>query len=274
MRGSGSGNGTSFDPMGMFTKLASPDFGWSKILAPYRWPLFLFSMLVFFSMGHFAGAFQKEQEILRAKAIASERFELLSPAGKTAALLRLNPRGQGELTIFDERADPRVEIGFDARGSPGVRLLGTDHRLRASLLIDSQTGAPRLDFIDDKGNSAIKLEISPRFGPSVIVGSKLQNRINIGISKDGSPGITLWDQRFPRLMMSMVQGKPSIRLMDADNVDRSTWKVGKDGSPSFSLRDRNDKDRVVMSIDNDEEAALRFLDAAGKTLKELRIAPR
>jgi len=260
--------------MGMFSKSAAPNFGWSKLVAPYRWPLFLFSLLVFFSMGHLAGAFQKEQEILRAKEIASERFELLGPGGKTAALLRLNPRGQGELTIFDEKADPRVEIGFDAQGSPGVRLLGTDHRVRASLLIDGQTGAPRLDFIDDKGNSALKLEISPRFGPIVVVGSKLQNRINIGISKGGSPRITMWDQRFPRISMSIIQGQPSINLTDTDNVARSTWKVGEDGSPSFSLRDRDDKDRVVMSIDNDEDAALRFLDAAGKTVKELRIAPR
>ena len=115
----------------------------SRSLARRKWPLFLLSMFVFFSMGHLAGGFQKEQDILKAKAIVAEGYELRGPDGKPAALLHLTPQGQGELSFLDDTGRPRIEVGFDGLGSPGVRLLGPDRHLRASLAVDRQTGALR-----------------------------------------------------------------------------------------------------------------------------------
>ena len=65
-----------------------------RALSRWRWPLFVLFLTLFFSMGHLAGAVQKEQEILRAKSVIAERYELQGPDGKKYATLGKEPGGE------------------------------------------------------------------------------------------------------------------------------------------------------------------------------------
>ena len=58
------------------------------------------TIAVFFSMGHLAGAYQKEkeQQELKAKTITSERFEVRGPDNKLRASLSNGP-GNGEVYL-------------------------------------------------------------------------------------------------------------------------------------------------------------------------------
>ena len=207
---------------------------------------------------------------MREGAIIAEGYELRGPNGKTAAVLHLTPQGQGELSFLDDTGRPRIEVGFDGRGSPGVRLLGPDRHLRASLAVDDQTGAPQLNLIDDRGDPGIKLEITKEHGPSIIVGSMRQSRILTRVSKDGRPSLSLWNQDGQRIGMTLLDGKPVIQLLEGNNVVRSSWNVGADGSTSFSLLDRNEKVRLVVLVDEDGMPAIRFIDSAGKISREIK----
>jgi hypothetical protein len=225
----------------------------------------------FFSLGHPAGGVQRDDEMVIAGEIVAEKFELRSPAGKTAGLFHLTPAGTGALSLYDDKGCVRVEIGFDERGAAGVRLFGSDKRLRANLSVDNGTGAPRFELLDDHGNPGIKLEITKDFGPSIVVGTGRQGRVMLGVSKDGSPHVGLSDSKGPRIWMSASSEQAGIRLMGKRSILRSAWTVGEDGAASFSLFDRDQKERLVVSTDKDGIPAIRLKDPVESTTREFRV---
>ena len=174
------------------------------------------------------------------------------------------------LSLYDDKGSARIEIGFDERGSAGIRLFGPDKRTRASLAVDTGTGAPRLELLDDQGNPGIKLEISKEFGPSIVVGAGRQGRILLAVSKEGSPSVGLSDQNGPRIWMSVSDGQPVIQLMGTRGAVRSTWKVAKDGSVAFSLLGRDQRECLLLLTDKDGTPAVRLIDAAHNRSREIK----
>jgi hypothetical protein len=244
--------------------------GWTRIIARCRWPFFALCLVIFFSIGHLAGAVQKEEEILRAKEVIAEKFELRGPDGTLAASLSVSRVGQARLVFFDKNRNRRIGIGFDPLGSPGISLHDANGEVRVHLKVDGQTGEPRLNFTDDQLNPSIVITINKGLGPSIVVGSARQSRIRIGVSDEGSPSIQLWDGNSPRISMSVPDGQPIIQLLEANFAVRSTWRVLADGSVSFSLLDRNKQERLVVLTDKDGKPAIRFLDPGGVAVKELK----
>ena|ERR1035441_9324327 len=111
-----------------------------------RWTLLALALAVFFSMGHFAGAYQKEKEEqqLKAKTIISEKFEIRGPDNTLRASLTRGREGEVYLLFFDKAHHTRLTVGLDAQGSPSISFFDEQIAHRMSLALDSENGTPQI----------------------------------------------------------------------------------------------------------------------------------
>lgn len=245
--------------------------GLKSFLTRCRWLLLTAALGILFSAGHFAGAVQKEEELLRVKAITAERYELLGPDGRKSALLCLDPDGQARLSFFDQKGDLRLGIGLDRSGSPSINLFGDDHSLKVGLGLGPDDGMPALQFFDDQRNGVMSLDMTKEFGPGISVGNPGQGHISIGFSLQGEPTIGFWRTKNDlRIQLSILEDIPVISLLDKNHVLRTTWKILPGGSPAFSLSDDRSRERLVITLDKDSKPVIRLIDPDRNEAREIR----
>ena len=194
-----------------------------------RWVLLLAFAVALFSLGRHAGAVQKEQEILRARAIESERFEVRSPDGKLRALLANGPAGETLLSFHDQDAVPRLTVGIDAHGCAAISFYGEKHDLKMSLYLDSAAHVPKVHLFDERGEPKISMSLDDRLGPSFSVGRADQSHISIGVSNEKGPVVTFADEKNnPRMVLSVIDKESVITLLDPNRVVRGSggsWEM-------------------------------------------------
>jgi hypothetical protein len=240
------------------------------LMGRFRWVLLLVFAVVLFSLGRHAGAVQKEQEILRAKSIETERFELRSPDGKLAALLTTGPAGETLLSFHDQNGVPGLTMGIDSHGAPAISFYGEKHDLKMSLSLDPAAHTPSARMFDGRGELQISMSLDDRLGPSISVGRPDKTHISIGVSNEKGPSVTFSDEKNnSRMVLSVLDKESVISLLDENRVVRAQWRVVGDGSPSFLLTDRASRVRLWLSTDADGKSSIRFLDANGKMTKEI-----
>ena len=81
-------------------------------------------------MGHFAGAVQKEQELLKAGVVSAERYELRGADGRLGAVLAVEPSGEVNLQPYQQKGTSSLIAGLDANGSPEISFLEDKNGLR------------------------------------------------------------------------------------------------------------------------------------------------
>ncbi len=245
----------------------------SNLMATCRWPILLSLLPVFFSLGHFAGAVQREPDTLQAGSIVAEKYELRGADGKLAATLFQGPDGAVMLTFIDQKGGSPLMIGLDAKGSPSILFFDERRKNRMALALDG--GTPHVNLFDDRGDVALAFGMVKGIGPRLDVGKIGSNRISIGISRGGEPSIELMGQgNTPRISMTILDNSPFIALSDGGHGVRSTWRVMPDGAASFSLWDLERRERLVVQTDKDGKPAIRFIDPANQTVKEIKTNVR
>jgi hypothetical protein len=237
-----------------------------------RWPLLTLIVAVFFAMGHRAGAYQKEQEQLRAKAISAEKYELRGPDNKLRASLFRGSRGGALLSFFDQDGRSRLSLGIDAQGTPIISLFDDKEAQRMGLSLDSHDdGTPQIVFFDGDREPALHLGITKGFGPDISVGKRGQGRVSIFLTKEGSPAVQLVDPKGnPRIAIGVFDDGPLISLLGDDRVVRATWRVLPDGSASFSLSDGQGRQRLAVMTDKQGKSSIRFIDPDRNESREIR----
>ncbi len=224
-----------------------------------------------FAIGHFAGAAQKEQELLKAQEIQAERFELRGPDNVLRASLFKGPKGGGYLSFFGKDGKPGLSLGLNGDGMPVISLYDRQSRMKLGLSVDPEGGNPQLVLFDDNGEPAVHLGVPRGFGPDITVGRKDKGRVSIFLTKDGDPSIQVLDQRGdPRLALGLSGEEPSISLFGPKNVLRSSWRVLADGSAAFSMYDGKVQRRLVIEVDHNGKPSIRFLDPAARTVREVK----
>ena len=240
------------------------------LMGRFRWVLLLVFAVVLFSLGRHAGAVQKEQEILRAKSIEAERFELSSPDGKLAALLTTGPAGETLLSFHDQNGVPRLTMGIDSHGAPAISFYGEKHDLKMSLSLDPAAHTPSARMFDGRGELQIGMSLDDRLGPSISVGRPDKTHISIGVSNENGPSASFCDEKNnPRMVLSVFDKQSLITLLDQNRFVQAQWRVLGDGSPSFVLTDRASKVRLRLSTDAEGKSSIQFIDANGKMTKEI-----
>ncbi len=214
-----------------------------------------------FAIGHFAGAAQKEQELLKAQEIQAERFELRGADNVLRASLSRGPKGETYLSFFGKDGKPGLSLGLNGDGTPAISLYDRQSKTRIGLSVDPEGGNPQLVLFDDDSEPAIRLGIPKGSGPDITVGRKGKGGVSISLTKDGDPSIRVRDQGGDsRLSLGLSGGEPSISLFGPKNVLRSSWRANADGSVAFSLYDGKALRRLAIELDRDGKPAIRFLD--------------
>ena len=242
----------------------------TRVLARFRWLLCALGLAIFFSMGHVAGARQKEQELLKTKAVVAERYELRRPDGTLAASLAAGEGKKVSLSFVDQKGNVRLNVGLVDNGSPGITLMGANGLPKLALGVDPTLDNPAIVLWDDDGEAAITLGIVKGHGPTLAIGSRGRSSVSAGVSTQGAASVKLLDgSGMPRVALTNLDDGPEIVFTDANDHVRARLKVNPDGSPKFALYDRNNKERLIAQTDKEGRPSIRFVDPANNTLKEL-----
>ena len=235
-----------------------------------RWLLIGLVLACFFSMGRLVGAFQKEQEILRAKAIVAESFEIRGEDKKLKASLGKRPDGGAYLSFFDGTGNARLMLGAGANGAPIVTFFGDDKSLLMSLGLQAGGGTPEIALFDGKGEPALSLGIAKGIGPAVSLGQKGKGQILMSVANGRSSSIQISDSKNnPRISLSSSDTGPMMLLLGENSAIRASWTVHPEGAVSFSLRDGQSKVRLVIMTDKDGTPSVELLSPDGKVAKAL-----
>jgi hypothetical protein len=236
-----------------------------------RWPLLALIVAAFFAMGHVAGAFQKEQDLLRSKRISAETFEVRGPDNKQRASLSTSPRGEALLSFYDQDGRSRLLLGIGAKGSPTISFLDEAQAQRMGLSLDSQDGTPQIVLFDVDKEPALHLGVTKGFGPDIFVGRRGQGRVSIFLTKEGAPSVQILDQKGnPRISVGVFNDGPSMSLLGDNRVVRATWRLLPDGSPSFLLYDRQSRQRLIVATDEQGKPSIRFTDPDKNDSREIK----
>jgi hypothetical protein len=112
-----------------------------RVLCAFRWPAIV--LLCAFSIGHFAGAGQKEQEVIRTKKVVAEKYEIPGADGKPLAMFYRSDGGQARLVFFNKDGGLRLSVGMNPDGAPGIALLDERSKPRISMTISNKGSSPK-----------------------------------------------------------------------------------------------------------------------------------
>ncbi len=236
-----------------------------------RWTLFALAIAVFFSMGHFAGAYQKEkeQQELKAKTITSERFEVRGPDDKLKASLYKGRGGEVYLVFFDDAGNARLNLGLNDKGSPVISWFDAQPAQRMSLSLDSEDGTPQVILYDGKNTPAVHMGVVQGFGPHLTIGKDGDSQITAFLTADGSPSFQILNEkRKAQLALSISNKEPTIAMMGENGFPRALWRVQADGSVSLAFAGSEGPHRLVIATDKEGRPSIRFIDANNKVVRE------
>jgi hypothetical protein len=236
-----------------------------------RWPLFTLMIVTFFSMGHLAGAYQRDQDILRIKSITAEKYEVRSPDDKLKASLYQGPAGEVYLTFFDRNGGSRLTMGVGPKGAPAISFFDDKLAPRMILSLDADDSTPQIILFDGQNGPALHLGVTKGFGPDISIGKPGQGRISISAREGGSPAIQIFDPKNnPRISLDLSDNdKPAISILGDDRVIRASWRLHTDGAVIFSLLDAKARQRLVVMTDKDGKPSIRFIDPDKNEAKAL-----
>jgi len=243
---------------------------WMKRLSRCQWLYYTLVLVIFFAMGHVAGATQNQQSFLKARSISAQKYELRRADGKIGALLVEGRRGETLLMFFDQKGHSRLTMGLTENGAPSILLLGEDQRPKIGLMVTPVDGDPTVFLCDDSGDHVGSLSVSKGLGSHLRIGKAGRGGISVRVSPEGSTFVDFWDRaNESRILLSVRDNAPCLSLMDKDHVVRATLRILQDGSPKFSLFDRKDRERLIVLTDRDGIPSIRFIDPDHNAEKKL-----
>jgi hypothetical protein len=229
------------------------------LLAVRRWgPLVASIACLFFFLGHLAGAAQRPENVLRARAMVAERFELVGPDGKRAAVLNTDDIAGTSLDLFDKRGHPRLRIGLGLSGYPFISLYDSkgQNRLYAGLSVNDEMpnlalyGPPPL-------SSAIHMR-ADEIGASLGLTQTNGGRLSLAVDDQRQPSVDMssaGDQHGVYISAG-AQGQ-QVSLTGKGGVRRVRLKMLPDGSPEVELADETGEVISVTTLTKDGKAISR-----------------
>jgi len=241
-----------------------------KQLSRCQWLYYTLVLVIFFAMGHFAGATQKEQSLLKARSISAQRYELRRADGTVGASLVEGRRGETLLTFLDQKGRSRLTVGLTERGAPSIRLLGEDEQLKIGLMVNPLDDAPTVFLCDDSGDNVVSFGVWKGLGSNLRIGKAGRGGINLRVSPEGSAFVDFLDQtNKSRILLSVLDDAASLSLMDKDHLVRASLRILQDGSPNFTLFDPKNRERLIVLTDKDGKPSIRFIDPDNNMQREL-----
>lgn len=99
----------------------------------------------------------------------------------------------------------------------------------------------------------------------ILVDKTLNRRGQFTILPDGSPGLSLFDQNKPRVIISLLpNGTPRISLFDKEGKSGALLSVSENGSVFLEMSDAKESPRTKIGITDKGTPALAMFDREGR----------
>jgi hypothetical protein len=149
----------------------------------------------------------------------------------------------GKFIVVDNKGNERAEFGMLKDNRPGMILWNMKDNMAFSVSLDD-TGMPRMEFANSKGDSLLDLGISGEKAPILMMrDANGVRRLAMVLSPEGTVGLTLYDTK--------KQNRMSLSLDDK-------------GISKVILRDEAGKGRVSLMADDTHTGALDLWDRDGQ----------
>jgi hypothetical protein len=222
----------------------------------YRSALILCGGAALFCLGQFAGAVQKGEKLFRADRIVAGSFELSSPSGKPAALLRTNDRGEASLSFYDEKQATRINLGLSG-GRPVIRLFDAQAEMKLSLFVDAEGGTPSLLLKGHGPRDCRSLLAVGDHGPRMSFVDDERGRLSMGLNDRGQPTMVLHGTGNARgVALSVSEDGSTISLTGKDGIRKANWSLLPDGSPVIQIADHTGRITLEITVDEDGKPAV------------------
>jgi hypothetical protein len=229
------------------------------------------AVLILFVAVQVAPAVQKDDNVMKAKAVSAGAFRLVGSDGKQYASLSRGSKGETTLSFLDGNGRPHMILGMDQNGAPIISMSDDRGLPRLTLSLDDKDGSPQIAMIDGAGLPAITIGAAKETGGAVTIGTVGKDHIFMNVSPDGTPAIQLWDsKKNPRLLIEMLNEQPCIRLLGSHRDVRATWQLLKDGRPAFLLADDQSNTRLSVTISEKGKASVQKVDPLTNVGTELK----
>jgi hypothetical protein len=213
---------------------------------------------IFFCLGQFAGAVQRNEKVLRADAVVAQKFELIGSNGKRAATLATDGNGAAYLTFFDEKQTARLRVGVSDRADSVLMLSDSKGETRLDARISSTDDTPY--FILSGGpplGTTIALSASGSHGYLSLSQTK-GGRLSLNVDDEGQPGVYLHGIGGERgISLSANADRQEIALNGKDGKKRVRLIMLPDGSPELSLADETNEVTSIMTLTKDGKMTFR-----------------
>jgi hypothetical protein len=268
-----------------------------SFFAAFRSPVSLIACVggLFFLLGQFASAIQNGEKLIRADKVVAERFEVVSRAGKTAALLQTDADGKAVLSFLDTKGSVALDVGMSTRGEPKITLYDSAHQEKLGLIVSAGTGTPACTLKSGpNGSSDLTLQVTEQ-GPVITLVDSGKGAIIANVRSDHASVSVLGGLGTePALLLTATAGNAKISLKAKDRI-RSSWTTLTGGSPGFFMLDDRDQarlsftlpggaplialsgrdgvDRAALQLRTNDSPAIDFCDQKGKLRLSVGLDP-
>lgn len=211
--------------------------------------------------------------------VRAKRFELVDDEDNVYASLERDGTGSPFFVIRDPRTEtPRVVIGLNARGTGSVDLWDGEGRSRLKAAVEEDGGA-LIRFRDENDREMLQVHHVPAGHPQAPQGSSgvifsdgRNARVQLGISPDGSPNLTLKDRDGKEVASLSVggNGEAILTLTSPDSPSAGTMISGPAANllAVLSMVDEQGRPRVMANLGADGKPTLTLMDEDGNVVWE------
>ena len=127
-------------------------------------------------------------------------------------------------------------IWMVGEGGTGLWILGKEGEINLGV---KGEGSAELSIAGKEFNGGINLSVQPDGIANLRLSQKFLERVSLGLTADGSPGLAFWDKNLKARSWMNLQpnGAPQIVLADANAATRAWLMLQPDGSPVMAFRD-------------------------------------
>lgn len=191
---------------------------------------------------------EEAEKVIRADAVIAKRFDLVDKEGETRLTMGTTPDKDVGVNFFDAQGTPRIVFAVQEDGNATISLV--DHERKERIRISSGAFGNAVTMFDRTEHTRLLLQLDNE--------------------ADGAEIHMVDESGKPQIVMSQIgqdaeKPAPAMVFKDSEGTTRAYLQSGPDESTLLTLYDRDGTLRVVLGLDDENEANLIVQDKYGST---------
>ncbi len=207
------------------------------------------------------------------KSIKTERLELVSPEGKTNAVLSTLKDGTPSMEFRDSQDRTRLTLGLSSRGEPLVYLYGPDPKSLISMSMNdtvgpgvnmrdangklrllvalSKEGTPWMQMTDAEDKPLVNIgSLSQKRGQVTLYSQGMRSTISLGFSNEDEPELHMNEADENRVSLIAYKMNPVVEVRSAKTKAAAMLGLLLDGNPGLLLSDKQSRPAFSIILDD------------------------